>query len=55
VNRRLLKSKVWVDPRYGSVQRTNETVSIAPPKVPDPPSRPRASTTTSIPATAPAP
>jgi hypothetical protein len=56
VNRQLLKAKIWVDPRYGTVERANGTVTIAAPKSPNPQSKPRSSTTTtSIPTGAPAP
>jgi parvulin-like peptidyl-prolyl isomerase len=56
INRALLGSKIWVDPRYGTVKRTKQTVTVVPPKAPNPQSRPgSATTTTSSPTGAPAP
>jgi PPIC-type PPIASE domain len=47
VNQRLVKAKVWVDPRYGTVRRANKTVTIVPPKTPNPRSSPTTTPTTS--------
>jgi hypothetical protein len=56
INRQLLKAKIWVDPRYGTLQRTNQTVTVVPPKAPNPQSKPAGSTTTtSIPTGTPTP
>jgi parvulin-like peptidyl-prolyl isomerase len=52
LNQRLKSSKLWVDPRYGTVKRTAAGVTIAPPKAPKPKTRP---TTTTVPATGQAP
>jgi foldase protein PrsA len=46
VNQRLVKAKVWVDPRYGSVRRANKTVTIVPPKTPNPRSSPTTTSST---------
>lgn len=45
LNQRLKRSKLWVDPRYGTVERTAAGVAIAPPKTPKPKSRPTTTTT----------
>ena len=45
LNQRLKSSKLWVDPRYGTVKRTAAGVAIAPPKTPKPKSRPTTTTT----------
>lgn len=50
LNQHLKSAKLWVDPRYGTVQRTAAGVAIAPPKAPKPKSRP--STTTTVAPTA---
>jgi parvulin-like peptidyl-prolyl isomerase len=42
INNRLLKAKIWVDPRYGSVARG--PVRIEPPRPPEPRSKPAPST-----------
>ena len=49
LNQRLKSSKLWVDPRYGTVRRTAAGVAIAPPKTPKPKTRPSTTTTTVAP------
>lgn len=45
LNQHLKSAKLWVDPRYGTVQRTAAGVAIAPPKTPKPKTRPTTTTT----------
>ncbi len=45
LNQQLKRSKLWVDPRYGTVKRTAAGVTIAAPKSPNPKSRPTTTTT----------
>jgi parvulin-like peptidyl-prolyl isomerase len=45
LNARLNDAKLWVDPRYGTVERTAAGVAIAPPKTPKPKTRPTTTTT----------
>jgi parvulin-like peptidyl-prolyl isomerase len=45
LNQKLKSSKLWVDPRYGTVKRTAAGVAIAPPKTPKPKTRPTTTTT----------
>jgi PPIC-type PPIASE domain len=45
LNKELKGSKLWVDPRYGSVSRTASGVSLVPPKAPKPKVRPATTTT----------
>ena len=46
VNAQLLRRKVWVDPRYGTVNRTKVAITIVPPVPPAPKSKPPAPKTT---------
>lgn len=46
VNNQLLKRKVWVDPRYGTVHRDKSLITIVPPAAPNPKSEPAEPTTT---------
>jgi hypothetical protein len=48
LNRELLRSDVWVDPRYGNAVRTGGTVVVQPPKVPEPKSRPADTTPSTV-------
>ncbi len=52
VNSQLLKRHVWVDPRYGRVNRTKAVITIVPPTAPNPKSEPAEPTTTTKPAAA---
>jgi PPIC-type PPIASE domain len=45
VQGRLVKTKIWIDPRYGKLAKRGGTVSITPPVAPDPPSKPPAPST----------
>jgi parvulin-like peptidyl-prolyl isomerase len=45
INAALFKADIWVDPRYGTVRKTNGTVVVQPPTAPNPKQRPPASTT----------
>jgi hypothetical protein len=46
VNARLLKSKIWIDPRYGRVKRAGRTVTLLPPTPPNPRSSPTTTAST---------
>jgi hypothetical protein len=50
VQAQLVKTKVWVDPRYGTVARRGGTVVIHPPTVPNPNNRPKPAPSTTTPA-----
>jgi hypothetical protein len=50
VTQQLLKRKVWVDPRYGTVNRTKAALTIVPPAAPNPKSNPADATPTTTPA-----
>jgi PPIC-type PPIASE domain len=46
LNRQLLRAKLWVDPRYGTLNRSGGTIRVQPPKAPNPKSRPPDTTPT---------
>jgi parvulin-like peptidyl-prolyl isomerase len=55
VNASLVRTKVWIDPRYGTVVRRGGTVVIHPPKAPTPRSDPVLPPSTTTPAAATSP
>jgi hypothetical protein len=50
IQQQLRKRDVWVDPRYGTVNKTKAALTIVPPVTPDPKSKPADPTATTTPA-----